>query len=234
MTKLPTFQAVERSTIYVQVAEQIRDAILDRTISSGQRLPPERELATQFGVSRATIREALRHLQAQGLLAAGGRTSPMQANPSGPVERFREALTNVVKLREVSLTDLIELRIAIESTALAGACAAPIATQIEEARRQLALMSDPEITIEAFHHADVAFHVALVAASGNEALHLVMLAVRDGIELHLDNALRARSFPKARVRLVAEHAALLAAVERKNPKQLTKLLGTHLAGFYGT
>jgi GntR family transcriptional repressor for pyruvate dehydrogenase complex len=234
MTKQPPFQAIERATIYVQVAEQIRDAILARTISSGERLPPERELALQFGVSRATVREALRHLQAQGLLAARGRTSPMHANPHGPIERFREALTNVVKLRDVSLTDLIELRIAIESTALARACVTPIAEHLEEARRQLTIMQDPKITIEVFHHADVAFHVALVAASGNEALHLVMLAVRDGIELHLDDALRARSFPKARARLVAEHEALFTAIERGNARQLTKLLGAHLAGFYGT
>jgi GntR family transcriptional repressor for pyruvate dehydrogenase complex len=234
MTTTPKFQAVERETIYVQVADRIRTAILDRTILSGERLPPERELATQFGVSRATIREALRHLQAQGLLASGGRTSPMQATPQGPVDRFREALTNVVRLREVSLPDLIELRMAVESAALARACDAPVKAHIEEARRQLAIMKDPEIGIDEFHHADAGFHVALVAAGGNEALHLVMLASRDSIELHLDNALRARSFARVRPRLVAEHEALLAAVERGNTKTIGRLLREHLGGFYGT
>src|SRR6266571_5547950 len=98
MTNSIRFQNVARSTIYVQVADQIREAILNRSLASGESLPPERELAQQFGVSRATVREALRHLQAQGLLAPRGRTAPMQtASPEAAVARFREALSHVVK-----------------------------------------------------------------------------------------------------------------------------------------
>jgi len=235
MTKAPPFLAVERVTIAVQVADRIRAAILDRTIAAGERLPPERTLASQFGVSRATIREALRHLQAEGLLASGGRTSPMQtATLDGATDRFREALTNVVRLQKVSLPDLVELRLAIETAALARACDAPVKEHLEAAHRQLSTMRDPEITRAAFHRADVAFHIALVAASGNEAHELVMLAVKDSIELHLDEALRARSFARVRPRLVADHAALLAAVERGSKTTVAKLLRNHLAGFYGT
>src|SRR2546430_12676760 len=82
MTKGARFHSVSRPSIYMDVAGQIRRAILEGTMSSGERLPPERELARQFGVSRATVREALRHLQAQGLLAARGRTPPLR--PAGP------------------------------------------------------------------------------------------------------------------------------------------------------
>src|SRR5256885_5628813 len=108
----------------MDVAGKIRGAIGEGTMASGERLPPERELAEQFGVSRATVREALRHLQAQGLLASRGRTSPMRtASPEATVARFCEALTNVVQLRDVSLPDLIELRLAIESAGLTRAAA---------------------------------------------------------------------------------------------------------------
>jgi DNA-binding FadR family transcriptional regulator len=234
MTNRPRFQAVERDAIYVQVADKIRQAILDRSIPAGEKLPPERELAAQFGVSRATIREALRHLQAQGLLGQEGRTSPMQATPDGVVVRFREALTNAVRMHDVSLPDLIELRLAVETAALTRASAKPRPEHIAEAKRQLAVMQDPEVDVDAFYHADVAFHVALVAASGNEALHLVMLAARDSIELHLDSALRARSFGKVRARLVDEHEKLLAAVERGRATQACSLVREHLTRFYGT
>lgn len=57
---------LKRATAYEQVAERIRAAILDKSLSADALLPPERELAVQFGVSRTTVREALRHLQAQG------------------------------------------------------------------------------------------------------------------------------------------------------------------------
>src|SRR5262245_47721126 len=104
MTKTPRFQPLTRQTAYEQVAERIRAAILDKTLAADDQLPPERALAIQFGVSRTTLREALRHLQAEGLLAPRGRTSPMRAaDPEAALTRFREALSNVVQLRDVSL-----------------------------------------------------------------------------------------------------------------------------------
>jgi GntR family transcriptional repressor for pyruvate dehydrogenase complex len=234
MTDSIRFQTVDRPAIYVHVADQIRTAILDRSLSSGDRLPPERELAEQFGVSRATVREALRHLQAQGLLASRGRTSPMRtAGPEATVARFCEALTNVVQLRDVSLPDLIELRLAVESAGLTRAAASPIAAHLDEARAAIEIMDRAHVSPEEFHEADVALHVALVAASGNKALHLVMLAVKDSIRIRLDEALRARSFASVRPKLVEEHRALLRAVERGNSKSATALLRAHLS-FYGT
>jgi len=235
MTNSPRFQAVAHSTIYVQVAEQMRSAILDGTLSSGARLPPERELSRQFGVSRATVREALRHLQAQGLLAPRGRTSPMQtANPAAAASHFREALMQLVRLRDVSLSDLVELRLAIETAAVVRAASAPVAEHIEEARAALAVMSRRGVAWEEFLPADAAFHTALVAASGNVALSLVMLAVRDSIELRLDETMRTRSFPKLRQRIVDEHAALLNAVERGDTAKATSLLQHHVTEFYGS
>jgi GntR family transcriptional regulator, transcriptional repressor for pyruvate dehydrogenase complex len=235
MSNQPEFQAVARSTIYVQVAEQIRVAILDGSLASGARLPPERELARQFGVSRATVREALRHLQAQGLLAPQGRTSPMQtAGPDAAVARFREALTHVVRLREVSLPDLIELRLALETAALVRAAADPVERHLEQARDALAVMSKPDVSWLEFAPADVDFHAALVAASGNQALVLVMQAVKDGIELHLNQTMRQRSFKKLREGIVKEHAALLRTVERGDAERAASLLRHHVTEFYGS
>jgi DNA-binding FadR family transcriptional regulator len=233
MSDVP-FEPVRRVTAYQQVAERIRTAILDRTLSAEARLPPERELALQFGVSRTTVREALRHLQAQGLLSPKGRTSPMlPADPDAALSRFCEALGNVVQLRNVSLPELLELRLAIESAALVRAAQAPVAEHLEEARAALAAMANPRATQEAFYRADVAFHAALVAASGNEALRLVMLAVKDSIHLHLDETMRGRSFAKLRPRVLDEHRKLLSAVEKGNAKAVSTLLSAHLE-FYGT
>jgi DNA-binding FadR family transcriptional regulator len=221
--------------IYVQVAEQIRRAILERALPSGEGLPPERELVQQFGVSRATVREALRHLQAQGFLASRGRTSSMRAaGPEEAVARFCEALGHVVQLREVSLPDLVELRIAIESAALARAAIAPVAARLDEARTALAIMERAETGPADFHAADVAFHVALVGASGNQALLLVMLAVKDAIALHLRESLPDGTFARLRSRIVAEHRKLLRAVETGNAKSAIAGLRSHLATFYGT
>jgi GntR family transcriptional regulator, transcriptional repressor for pyruvate dehydrogenase complex len=234
MTKARVFGPVTRVTAYEQVAERIRTAILDRSLASDVRLPPERELAQQFGVSRTTVREALRHLQAQGLLSPKGRTSPMlPADPNAALDRFREALGHVVQLRNVSLHDLLELRLVIETAALVRAAQAPVKNHLEEARGALEAMASADATQEAFYEADVAFHAALVAASGNEALRLVMLAVKDSIRLHLEESMNGRSFAKIRPKVLEEHRMLLAAVEKGNVKAVSQLLRTHLE-FYGT
>jgi DNA-binding FadR family transcriptional regulator len=154
-------------------------------------------------------------------------------SPDVAAARFCEALTHIVQLERVSLPDLIELRTAIETTALARAAAAPIGERIEEARAAQAVMDRAEVQPAEFRQADVAFHVALVAASGNRALHLVMLAVKDAIRLHLGEALRSRSFAKVRPRLVEEHRAILKAVERGAGQAAGNQLRQHL-GFYAT
>jgi GntR family transcriptional repressor for pyruvate dehydrogenase complex len=228
------FEKVMRLTAYEQVAERIRVAILDKSLTSEERLPAERDLALQFGVSRTTVREALRHLQAQGLLAAHGRTSPMQpADPDAALARFREALTHVVRLRNVSLHELLELRLAIETAALVRAAQAPVPEHLTAAREALDVMGGARVTQAMFYEADVTFHAALVAASGNEALRLVMLAVKDGMRLYLDQAMRGRSFAKIRPDVVEEHRQLLRAVERGEANTIGALLRQHLE-FYGS
>src|SRR6266545_577875 len=185
------FQEIVRSPVYLQVAEQLREAILAGRLAPGEELPTERELSHSFGVSRASVREALRALQAQGLVTRGG--APGRA-------------------------------------VVAGEVAAPAG--LEEAREALAQMSG-EMTIEAFDEADVRFHVALVRASGNEAMHLVMLALRRAVARHLLEALRAQRDRRATLgRLTREHAAILKAVEAGNADRAAALVDRHIRGFY--
>jgi DNA-binding FadR family transcriptional regulator len=233
MTKAFAFEPVQRSALYVEVAGRIRQAILAGELPAGERLPPERELARKFAVSRTSLREALRHLQAQGLLASAGRTSPLQtAGPEELAGRLGEALEHVVKLQEVSVADLAELRIAIESAALERAARAPRKEQLEAARAALLVMEAEGVLWKDFREADVAFHAALVAASGNKAMSLVMQAVKGAIEKHLERTMRTREFEKVRKRVALEHRALLLAVERGNAKSVAGLLRAHLGEFY--
>lgn len=230
-----TFSGVVRNPVYLQVAEQVRDAILAGDLAPGVPLPTERELAAQFGVSRQTVREALRALQTQGLISGGGRTSPLRSTvaaeaPSGPV---REALGNLLRLQRVSLADLVEVRCALEVAALERAPTDPRGAQLTHAREAVAEMSRAEVTVEAFDDADVRFHLALVAFSGNEAMHLIMLAVRDAIASHLLDSLRQLPHRQpALAKLAAEHAAILQAVQAGDGTRAGELLRGHVRGFY--
>lgn len=234
------FHAVVHTPAYEQVAGQLREAILDGTLRPGDELPSERELCEQFGVSRTTVREALRALQAQGLAVAAGPTAPLrvpqpEALGVGPL---RDSLVHLLRLGRVPLHDLVELRCALESAAVAAAATRPAkdgdrAARLAEAHAAIEQMRAVTGDPAAFEQADVRFHLALVAASGNEALQLVMLAVRDSVSAHLLDALRQLRAPaRALNRLLRQHEAILAAVEAGDARDAEQLLRDHVMGFY--
>lgn len=229
------FHAVLRNPAYEQVAHQLREAILDGTLAPGDELPAERELCAQFGVSRTTVREALRALQAQGLAIAAGPTAPLRvpAAESLSTGPLRESLGHLLRLGRVPLADLVELRCALEAAAVASAAARRPPEPLAEARAALDAMRGVGDDVGAFEQADVRFHLALVAASGNEAIQLVMLAVRDSVSAHLHDALHALPRPgRAIARLVRQHDAILAAVEAGDVRDAEQLLRDHVMGFY--
>lgn len=230
------FKPVVTNPVYQQVADEIAEAILAGDLPPGESLPNERELSRQFGVSRTTLREALRALQARGLVvSSGSRTRPLRAAElaeaaSGPM---REALAHLLRLRRVRLQDLIDLRCALETAALEQAAGEPEPREMDQARGALETMRKIDVTVDEFDEADVRFHLSLVAASGNQAMHLVMLAVRDSMAEHLLTALRLLPEPGDTFRSLADqHAAILKAVESGDPARARRLVLEHIVGFY--
>ena len=112
-----TFEGVVRRPVYEQVADQLREAILDGTLQAGEVLPAERELCERFGVSRTSVREALRALQAQGLVVVAGANAPLRVAgaESFSNDTVRASLTHLLRLGRVPLADLVELRVALEA-----------------------------------------------------------------------------------------------------------------------
>jgi DNA-binding FadR family transcriptional regulator len=109
--------------------------------------------------------------------------------------------------------------------------------RLAEARRTLGRMHARGVGAEDFHDADVAFHLALVGASGNQAMQLVMGAVRETVAAHLLDALRSLG-PRRRSQtlrtLTAQHAAILEAVESKDPDRAEALVRSHIVDFYAS
>jgi GntR family transcriptional repressor for pyruvate dehydrogenase complex len=226
------FKEIVRNPVYTQVAEQLREAILAGRLRPGEPVPTERELAETFSVSRASVREALRALQAQGLITATG--SPTRSLVASAVDvPAQDALENLLRLNGVRLGDLIELRCVLESAAVRAAAQRHEPELLADAQRAVDEMNGGRVTIEEFDEADVRFHVALARASGNEAIHLVMTALRGAAARHLLDALRARKDPERTLRRLAkEHEAILAAVEAGVGEVAAELVERHIRGFY--
>lgn len=229
------FAPVERAPLSLLVSRQLREAIVSGDLAVGSPLPTEKELTEQFEVSRTTIREALRILQAEGLLSGGDTVSTKRPTVSAEhtVGSAARALENVLRLGEVPLPDLIDLRLLLEGAALEDAAQDPDPTALASARAALEAMSVPGLDIEVFHAADVAFHIALVGAAGNRAHHLVLGVLRDALAGHLLSALRRIADPTpVLARLVDEHRGILAAVETGDGARARDLVCDHVRGFY--
>ena len=225
---------LERRPVYEQVADRLREAILSGELVAGSPLPPERELCERFGVGRTTIREALRALQALGLAVAAGPTSPLRvvAPDALTTAPLRDTLIHLLRLGQVPLDDLIGLRIALEGAGTALAATRDPRPDLTAARDQIAFMRAAGTDLEAFEIADIRFHLELVRASGNEAITIVMLAVRDAISAALLAHLQALDDPTPVLRqLIAEHEELLLAITDGDAGLARRLCAEHLTRF---
>src|ERR1700731_3505952 len=115
----PVFQSLGRRSAYLEVAERIRATIFRDKLALFQRMPSERDLAAQFGVSRVVVREAIRTLESSGLVT-------VKKGPKGGIfvtqdyERpVVDTITNLLAGGEATLDDLFELRLLIEPYAAA-------------------------------------------------------------------------------------------------------------------
>lgn len=157
----------------LHVADAIKDWVVERGLQPGDRLPGEAELIDRFGMSKGTIREAMRLLQAQGLVET--KTGPGGGSFVGAVTRERAAalLANYFYFREVTIDDIYQVRIALEP-----ALAASLAGQLSD--QQLgeleAIMADyAEAAADAEeerrqHVASLRFHARLSDFGGNALL----------------------------------------------------------------
>ncbi|CAN5339929.1 FadR/GntR family transcriptional regulator [soil metagenome] len=234
---LSPFEPVRRAPLSVLVSRQMRELIVSGVLPLGTPLPSEKALTEQFGVSRSTIREALRILQAQGLLSGGDTVSTARPHVSDRhvVESAALALEAVLRLGQVPLTDLVALRVVLEGAALEHAASDPGPEAIAEARVLLDAMRHAATAgdVAAFHTADVGFHIAMVGAGDNVAYRLVLGVLREAIAVHLLDALADLAEPAAVLgQLIGEHEAVLGAVEAGDGPAARHHVRAHILGFY--
>jgi GntR family transcriptional regulator, transcriptional repressor for pyruvate dehydrogenase complex len=227
---LPAFRPVSTPRAFEAILLQLKEAISAGTLRAGSRLPSERDLATQFGVSRASVREALRVLEALGLVATRRGADNGAVLLSEPGNAFTTVLDLLVARRRVPLADVVEFRVMLETNAVRRlASGGPDAAAVETLRSLLDQMADPAIDQTSFHQLDASFHVTLVRSAGNPLLDLVEDAV-DGLlrKIVTDLALVAWDWDTTRPRLIAEHRAIHDALVAGDGDRAAALLTKHI------
>jgi GntR family transcriptional repressor for pyruvate dehydrogenase complex len=232
----PGWEPLTRARTYELVLDRIEDQIRSGHLGVGDRLPPERELATLLGVSRAAIREALRVLEAQGVLrkpqvGTGPESgSVIAGTPSAGLTRL---LRLHIALANFPLADVVQARVTLEraNTRLAAHSATP--EDLQRMREALDRMDDPTLSRETFNDLDTEFHVAIARAGGNRLMADLTIAMRDSVRHPLLVAFgRIDDWPPAADGLRRDHRAIYDAIAAGEPDRAELAVQSHIDGFY--
>ena len=179
------WRPVRRQRAYQQVVAQIEEQILHGTLAVGDRLPAERDLAAMLGVSRAAVREAIRTLQAQGVLHAAVGVGPDGGTTvcAMPSEALSRMLRLHVALSNFPMGDVIEARVMLERWSARLAARAGSETQVARLRRLADYMESPDVDRAEFNDLDTEFHVTIAEAGGNRLVGDMTSAIRESMRL---------------------------------------------------
>ncbi|NUS37119.1 MAG: FadR family transcriptional regulator [Pseudarthrobacter sp.] len=203
-------------------------------LALGGRLPAERSLAEQLKVSRTSVREAVRVLEAMGVVRAGVGSGPEAGTVviSDPTAALGSALRLHVATQHLPVADIVETRVLLESWAAARAPGD--APELDEAAVLLQAMDAPEgRAVDDFLALDVRFHLALANAAGNAVVSAMMGSLRESIQGYAAELTAGLpDWDTTAARLREEHREILAAIRAGDGGRAAALVAAHIQGYY--
>jgi DNA-binding FadR family transcriptional regulator len=228
------FTEVKRMRSSDDVVDQIREAILSGQLKSGDRLPNERDLCVVFGVSRATLREGLRTLEALGAIeirpgAAGGIFA---AEPQG--DQVGAALESLLRFRHVTAQELAEFRTSFEGETAHWAA---LRAKEHDVKRLLDLVEqfsaraeEPDVPWRTLAEIDIEFHEAVAHASQNQVRVAIMLGIHRALH-QASTSIEDEMTPAVRRSIGKELRAMVDAIEQGDAPLASKLMRRHVKKF---
>ncbi len=217
------FTAVRKTRLFEGVAQQIQRLIVDGRLKPGDLLPPERELAERFGVSRSSVRDAIRTLELVGLVVPrqGEGTVVADVSPEAVVTPIASIL---MRKREL-IGELLDIRKMIEPP-LAGraalrASAEDIARLEDLLRRQREKMDRGEPAVEE----DAEFHYQIALAAKNSVVRRVMDVLMKLLHDTRARSLQTHGRPE---RSLAGHKRILDAIKRRDAAGAERAVRRHV------
>ncbi len=205
------------------MAAQIQKQLAEGTLRPGDRLPAERDLAEAFGVSRASVRDAIRVLELAGLVVPRQGEGTVVRDLT--LDSVVSPLASVLLRRKDLLADLLDARRIIEpalaSRAAEHANVEDVAAMEEILTRQGAKVAAGDVAVDE----DTAFHYRLATAARNQVILKVMDVLMDLLREGRARSLQVRGRPR---RSLDGHRRILAAVKRRDPSAAAQAMTQHL------
>jgi GntR family transcriptional repressor for pyruvate dehydrogenase complex len=215
------FESIRRSKIYEEVARQIERLIAE--MKPGDMLPPERELSRMFGVSRGSVRDAIRKLESVGLVEPRQGSGTVVRDVSA--ELLAAPLTTLLTQKRNMVTELIEVRKMVEPPLAARAASHATAEELADMEavlgRQAARMRQGELAIEE----DSEFHYAIALAANNSVVLKVLDVLMDLLRETRERSLQVSGRLE---KSFAGHQRILAALKRRDSAAAENAMRRHL------
>jgi GntR family transcriptional repressor for pyruvate dehydrogenase complex len=216
-------KAIRKTRIYEEVVSQIHELMREGKFKARDQLPSERELAETFKVSRTSVREALRALEAQGLIVS--RTGAGNFIAELPVESLVAPLATLLIEEKDALADIFEMRKLIEPHIAALAAERATKADIERMKKILDKQKEAVMRGETGVDADAELHFAIGRATQNQALEKLVWGLMDILSHSREESLQTRARRKASIE---SHRKILAAIEDHDTKKAREAMLFHI------
>ncbi|WP_306755279.1 FadR/GntR family transcriptional regulator [Paracoccus actinidiae] len=225
------YDEIVRGGLARQVSDLIRMAILEGRLALDERLPTEEELARRFGISRPTVREALKVLAAQNLIRSRrgptGGTFVNRPGAAGAARAITDAATLLVGMGHFNIDEIVTARVETEALCCRLAALNRGDGDLAALASEIALQQDQALSDEDFCGSDVRFHRAVVQATGNGPLQMMMHAMIESF-IPITNMLIYRDHERRRT--VAAHEKIRAAIGARDADKAEQLMRGHVRG----
>jgi len=214
---------IKKTRIAEEVADRIRVLMLDGTFPAGQPLPSERHLAERFGVSRGSIRDALRTLETIGLLETrhGQGTFPRELS----VERLVAPLASVMAYRSDLQDELLDVRRMFEPAVARAAALRATDEDLADLQRILDTQRQKLKSGQSAITEDTAFHAILARATRNRVVMSIMATLNDLLVESRTQSLQQKGRP---ARSMDGHESVVSALRRRDPEGASQAMFNHI------
>lgn len=213
-------------TVADEAAYRLRRLLVERRLGPDDKLPSERELTDIFGVSRTSVRAALKELEATGIVSISARRGAFVARDgSGGLET---SIRGWFEANRLSLPHLIEFRRALEPAAAAAAAKRRTEQDLEEMATQIAAMRAASAAGDALAYAaaDAAFHNRIATASQNPLFSVMLQSLAGPLRVFREGAARLGS--SMLTRSLSDHAAIDEAIRAHDDAAATEAMLRHI------
>jgi len=216
------FKSIKHTKISDEIVDQIKNQISEGMLKPGDRLPPERDLVKEFGVSRPSLREALNSLVALGFLEVKGKRTYIKSVAS---ESMLDPLSLLIKTDNQKIFDLIEVRKAIETWGAFLAAQRATEEDIKRLENILEQMGKAYEQGRSWEKQDADFHLGIAQATHNTIHTHMMSTIYDFLRESVARVFKDRAKVK---KLLDHHYRIFSAIKNHSPDKARERTLEHL------